>query len=80
MKLFDFLNFKMVTSCVINCTNKQTKDSKLPFYRIPSNKTFVGARHRRQWLKAINRSDWDALTPGRISKERLCRSDLLSGG
>ena len=71
----------MVTSCcVINCTNKHTKDSKLPFYRIPLNKPFIGARRRREWLKAINRSDWDALTPGRISKERLCGSHFLSGG
>ena len=49
----------MVTSCcVINCNNEHTKDSKLPFYRILSNKTPIGARRRREWLKVISRSDW----------------------
>ena len=42
----------MVTSsCVVNCTNRHTKDSKLPFYRIPSNKTPIGARQRREGWK-----------------------------
>ena len=71
----------MVTSCcVVNCTNKHTKDSKLPFYRIPSNKTPIGARRRREWLKAINKSDWDTWTPERISKECVCGSHFISGG
>ena len=53
----------MVTSCcVVNCINKHTKDSKLPFYKIPSNKAPIGARSRREWLKAISRSDWDTWT------------------
>ena len=80
-KLFVFLNFKMATSCcVVNCRIGILKDSKLPFYRIPSNKTAIGARRRREWLKAINRSDWDTWTPERISKERVYGSHFLSGG
>ena len=66
--------------CVVNCTNKHTKNSKLPFQRIPSNKTPTGARRRREWLKAINRRDWDTWTPERISKERVCGSHFLLGG
>ena len=70
VKLFNFLNFKMMTSCcVASCTIVQLttqqlvlistlKDNKLPFYlQDTSNKIPIGAR--REWLKAINRSDWD---------------------
>ena len=46
----------MVTSCcVVNCTNKHTKNSKLQFYRIPSNKTPIGARRRREWTHGLQK-------------------------
>ena len=71
----------MVTSCcVVNCTNEHTKGSKLLFYRIPANKKPIGARRRREWLEAVDRSDWDLWTPERISNEQVCGSHFLSDG
>ena len=58
----------MDTSCrIVNCTNKHTKDIKLPFDTIPSCKTPIWARHRKEWSKAINRSDWDTWSTETIS-------------
>ena len=54
--------------------------TKLSFYWIPSNKTPILARRRREWLKVIKRSNWNTWTPERISKERVCGNHFRPGG
>ena len=71
---------KVTSCCVVNCTNKHTRDKINSFYRIPSNKTPILARRKRKWLKVIKRSDWNTWTPERISKERACGSQFFPGG
>ena len=44
-----------------------------------SNKTTVGARRRREWLKGINGSHFDIWTPEKLSKECVCGSQFHSG-
>ena len=44
-KLFDFLDLKMVASCVATCTNKHTEDSKQNTTRFSQAKHLLGARH-----------------------------------
>lgn len=70
----------MPTSCcAVGCTKKHSKEVDLSFYKIPARKTPFEARRRRDWIRAINRKDWDSWTPEMISKERICGAHFVSG-
>ena len=62
----------MPTSCcAVGRTNRFSRESKLSFYKIPKGLTPFEARRRKDWLKAINRKDWESWPDEKISKERI---------
>lgn len=65
--------------CAVGCTNRRTKDSKIPFYRIPRCRTPFESRRRQEWIKAINRADWTTCTDRQISNSRICGAHFVDG-
>ena len=68
--------------CVVGCSNRKNKSMKLPFYSVPSGSSVIEKRRRTDWLKKIDKKDWDYKTAWpdqRISKQRVCSGHFLSG-
>ena len=68
--------------CVVGCTNRKVKGTKLVFYPIPSGTTVFEKKRREDWLKKIDRKDWDDKNEGpyeRILKQRVSGAHFLSG-
>ena len=67
--------------CVVGCTNRKSKGTKLSFYPVPCGSSPIEKRRRTSWLKKIDRKDWDdktAWSDERISKQRVCSAHFLS--
>ena len=68
--------------CVVECSNRKVKGSKLSFYAIPSGTTAFDKKRREDWLRKIDRKDWDDKNEWpyeRVSKQRVCGAHFLSG-
>ena len=71
----------VTTCCVPNCSSNTEKPEckGLHYYVIPSGKTPIEQRRRRDWIKAIPRSDWENKTDQQISNMRICSAHFVSG-
>ncbi|XP_059897485.1 uncharacterized protein LOC132449708 isoform X1 [Gadus macrocephalus] len=65
-----------MSCCAVGCQNRNSVNSDLKFYRIPSDNNSFNANRRRRWLQAIRRSDWNK---DLIKNARLCSSHFISG-
>ena len=68
--------------CVVGCTNRKANGTKLAFYPIPSGTTAFEKKRREDWLRKIDRKNWDDKYEWlyeRISKQRVCGAHFLSG-
>ena len=58
--------------CAVDCTNRNTPESGLVFYRIPKR----NVKQRELWLKAIKRENWSG---NKLSSAKLCSAHFISG-
>ena len=68
--------------CVVGCTSRKVRETKLAFYPIPPGTTAFEKKRREDWLREIDRKDWDDKSEWpyeRISKQRACGAQFLSG-
>ena len=67
-------------SCVVGCTNREVKRTKLAFSPIPSGTTAFEKKRREDWLMKIDRKDLNDKNEWpyeRISKQRVCGAHFL---
>ena len=78
---FDDFDFKMPDSCcAVSCQNRREgKNRSLSFYNIPSRKTPIEQRRRKEWIRALRRDDWKSWTEEQISKQKVCSEHFISG-
>ena len=62
--------------CAVGCSQRRIKGCGIPFYRTPIGKTAFEALRRRDWIKAINRDQWNE---EQISHARICGNHFASG-
>ena len=68
--------------CVVGCSNRKMKGTKLSLYPIPSGTTAFEKKRKEDWLRKIGCKDWDDKNEWpheRISKQRVCGAHFLSG-
>ena len=66
--------------CAVYCTNRREGRNKhLPFYSIPSKRTAIGRRRRKEWMQALRRDDWRTWSEEKISKQKVCGEHFISG-
>ena len=57
--------------CAVGCTNRNTPESGLVFYRIPKK----NEKQRELWLKAIKRENWSG---NKVLRAKLCSAHFIS--
>ncbi|XP_077369486.1 uncharacterized protein LOC144013950 isoform X2 [Festucalex cinctus] len=67
----------MYTCCVLGCSNSRSSDSKLKFYRLPTEYRPFQAKRRRLWLKVIQQVNGNA--EELKENARICGAHFISG-
>ena len=61
------------SSCALGCSQRRVKGCGIPFYRTSKGKTPFEARRRPDWIKTINKDQWNEK---QIFRAKICGNQV----